>query len=265
MKVWAYHGTKWTFVRNSEYECTPFDGLSDLHRRLKGESWTAIEELCIISHGDKNGCVDLEPPLTYESVDSMRNELVRLRGYLNPGVRVMFFACTAGGGEAGDTLLKTLSSIWAGCEVIGFNTANEVQGPKPGRGAVHVFSSTSTRNDEWSEEAKWAVNGAIIRAPFFEVTRFQDSDPQFRNRCGSDACLGHKARGHRCDPYLRRVWPKWPVSLDEIKRLREAEKHAPPHSLGSGNPHHGRIHIQAPAHPSGPGNFKQPRPVGQPK
>jgi hypothetical protein len=269
LKIWSYSGTRWSFLNNREWRAVPFKGLSDLCDRMKAESYASVKELCIVAHGDLGGHVRLDPPLTYETLEAHHKDIVRLRGFLAPAARVMFLACQAGKSEEGDRLFMPLSSMLAGCDVIGFSVANMVQGPVPGRECIHVqgMKGLSTRDDEWSECAKWALNGAIVRPPMSEFTQFQEHDPTFGNRCGSDACTGHGKYGDRCDPYKRRHWPRWLVSLDEIKRLQDA---ANMHQAGARTRIHGSqkhqgtsgskrdpMHIDAPAHPTGAGRFKK--------
>jgi hypothetical protein len=211
-KVWAYSGIQSAFLKNTLWEVViPFTGLADLVDKLREkESPNQVDVLAIVAHGDKAGQVQLTPPLT--NVDAARADLVRLRGFIKHGGRLMFLACQAATGVAGDTFLMKISRIIAGCEVVGFVVANQVYAPQAG--TVKVFSVNSSRNDEWSEEAKWAVNGSIVRPPAFEVLLYQERDPSGKNHCGSDKCPGHGGRGHkhRCDPYQRSSWPPWIVS-----------------------------------------------------
>ncbi|MCK6553359.1 DUF4347 domain-containing protein [Candidatus Binatia bacterium] len=263
-QVWAYHGVQSRFVNTTDWTAIPFGGLPDLYTKMRAESCTHVDRLCIVAHGDRNGYVDLDPPLTWETVDGMRGDVVKLGQVLNAGARVIFYACTAGGGVEGDRLLTKLSSMWPGRDVIGFNTANETAGPTPGPGAVKSSSKTALRNDEWSNEAKWAHNGKIVRAPLFEFTYFQEHDPLFKNRCGSDGCPGHGAYGHSCDPYNRRTWPTWVVSRNAIEKLKASGaggKAALPEAKSVGSPQRDRVHPRAPAYPAGTGNFRRRDPV----
>jgi hypothetical protein len=210
MQIWTYSGTETNFIPARPWDKTySFLGLADLIDRFKTEGLNnKIDVLMIVCHGNLNGILLLQPPLTFQNVDANRPLFIRLGSYLTAGTKLIFVGCTAGGGPDGDTLLQGISKILAGCTVIGFNTANMAYGPTAG--PIKVYSQNSTRNDEWSEEAKWAMDGFIIRPPLAEVTEFQDHDPIFKNRCGADRCLlGHAMRGQRCDPYKRSARPQW--------------------------------------------------------
>ena len=226
MKLWAVSGIQTPFKNTSEYKVIGFGGVRDLCASIENESWRDIEELIVVAHGDLGGHVECAiTPLTMDTIEPQREDLQRLGSYLRKQARVMFLACSCGIGGAGDLLLTRLSSIFAGCDVIGFVVSNKVYGPDPGRGCLHVFSDSSTRNDEWSEQAKWAKDGAVVRPALPEYTGFAERDPTLRNRCGSDNCHGHQriAVNEHCDPYRRTSWPKWPVSVDEMTRIREAK------------------------------------------
>lgn len=208
-RVWACSGIESAFMHTNAWpETVPFTGLPDLIGKLRDKHLSnQIDVLAIVAHGDRGGCVLLTPPLV--DVDAARADLTRLRTFLKPDARLIFFACMSAGGFAGDGFLRGVSQILAGCEVVGFIVANQVFAPLAG--TVKVFSQNSTRNDEWSEEAKWALNGSIVRPPAFEVLQCQEKDPSRQNHCGSEKCIGHGGRGlkHRCDPYKRTSWPRW--------------------------------------------------------
>jgi Domain of unknown function (DUF4347) len=210
-KVWANSGTKSSFMSNDSWKWViPFTGLSDLVEKLRQKNIAnGVDVLAIVAHGDLGGQVQLTPPLTNANVDAARAELVQLRSFIKPGGRLMFLACMAAVGPVGDAFLRKVSQIMTSCEVVGFIVANEVFAPLAGN--LKVFSQNSFRNDEWSEETKWALNGSIIKPPNMEVLKFQMKDPSKKNHCGSDKCPGHSRQGipHCCAPYKRSSWPRW--------------------------------------------------------
>lgn len=207
-KVWAFSGLQTSFMKNREWEeVIPFKGLTDLIAEMRTRNlMNQVDVLAIVSHGDRAGVVQLTPPLT--NVDAARGQFVQLRSFVKSGGKLIFFACQVAGGKTGDVFLQKISAVMAGCHIIGFIVANEVKGPQPG--SIHVYSDNSRRNDEWSEETKWAFDGAITKPPNLEVLWFQQEDPKKGNHCGSDKCPGHIGRGlsHCCNPYRRSGWPQ---------------------------------------------------------
>jgi hypothetical protein len=231
MKVWVYSGTKSNFMSTSEWPIVfRFSGIADLNEKLKAEGVMSIDRLMIVSHGDKAGYVGLDPPLQDDVPQPARHDLAYLRNFLASNARVMFIACVAGRGPPGDKLLMAISYVLASCEIVGFIVPNEVWGPIPGGFKVNMPGHD--RNDEWSPYAKWARNGAIIRPSLFERLRFQEGDPTKKNRCGSQNCRGHAARGLNdvCDPYRRVKWPEWdrdsPSAAKRPAPLRPGHHHA---------------------------------------
>jgi hypothetical protein len=226
VKAWVYSGISSNFMSTSEWPIVfRFSGLADLNEKLKAEGAESIDRLVIASHGDKAGYIGLDPPLQDDASPPARHHLAYLRNFLASNARVMFIACMAGRGRPGDKLLMAISSVLATCEIVGFIVPNETWGPIPG--GFKVYMPDNGRNDEWSTYAKWARNGSIIRPSFFERTRFQETDPTKRNRCGSHNCPGHSARGLNdvCDPYRRVKWPEWDSDSPSA-----AKRPAPPRS-----------------------------------
>ena len=213
MKVWAYSGIKSNFMSTTEWQDSfRFDSLPHLVEVLRQhELQHKVDVLAIVAHGDTPGFVALDPPL--ESVSAAKIELVRLRNFLKSDGRLMFVACQVAGGTKGDEFLCQISTILAGVEIVGFIVANEAFGGFAG--GYKIFSQNSTRNDEWSEQAKWAFNGSIIRSPLFEVLSLQSQDPLHKNRCGSNNCMGHDTQSLKsmCYPYKRTSWPKWATQM----------------------------------------------------
>jgi hypothetical protein len=219
--VWAFSGIQSAFKAGGGWtHAIPFKGLEDLVVELGKQDLTSntVSKLAIVSHGDNAGVVQLTPPLTTASMTTSTPHLRSLRDILEPGARVVFYACQVAGGSVGDTFLMSLSRILAGCEVVGFMVANEAFAGVAG--SIKVFDAQSSRNDEYSEDTKWAQSGHIVRPPYLEVLHFQQSDPSKKNRCGSDSCLGHAGRGfvQRCSPYKRSKWPAWARDLTPLKK-----------------------------------------------
>ncbi|MGH8217272.1 MAG: DUF4347 domain-containing protein [Steroidobacteraceae bacterium] len=260
MKVWACYGIKSGFIDNAEWKVVGFSNIANLVPKLKDLDDHDLEELALVTHGNAPGVLQIDPELNSQNVDSYANDIEKLRDYLASGAQVTLYGCAAGCDAQGDILLKRLSGILAGCRIVGFFFFNELYGPVPGPKAVRVFSGNVTRSDEYSEAAKWARNGVIIRPPLIEVTKFQEHDPAFTNRCGSDKCPGHSKFGDWCSPYRRTRWPTWPVSRDEIDRLRKRGLSQQPskHKSVHGTKTHG-VRLDSPAHPSGAGGFKAPQ------
>lgn len=227
MWVWAVApGVHKVFQKTNAYPVVfDFTNLTDLNKKLQGEGCVGkVDRMVIVSHGDNGGVLMFQPPLQGDA-RAVQHDLVRLRNFLTPGARVIFIGCIAGSGEAGDILFKSISAILAGCDVVSYVLQNTVYDWATGSWKVARVGGAQpvTRDDEWSEAAKWAKNGAIVRSAVEETLTFQTKDPTKKLRCGSEHCPGHGKGGDVCDPYRRVVWPSWAnVSASAVESLKKS-------------------------------------------
>ena len=226
MWVWAVApGVHKVFQKTNEYRVVfAFTNLTDLNTKLADEgcSNSQVDRMVIVSHGDDGGVLMFDPPLR-ANASAVQNDLIRLRSFLKPDAMIICIGCISGVGGAGDTLYKSISSIVAGCTFVSYTLQNTVYDWTTGGWSVSKVggSQAVTRNDEWSEAAKWAKNGAITRPALNEVLTFQSKDPSHRLVCGSEHCSGHGKGGDFCDPYRRILWPAW------VDRPAESQKKQP--------------------------------------
>ena len=190
-----------------------FTNVADLNKNLQAEGCVGkVDRLVVVSHGDAGGVLRLKPPLQVDA-SAVRGDFIHLRNFLAGGAKVIFVGCVAGYGGAGDNLFRSISAILAGCDIVSYTLQNTVYDWATGNWKVSRVGvggpSEITRDDEWSEAAKWARNGAIVRPADQEVLTFQTKDPTGKLRCGSQHCIGHGKGLDRCNPYRRVVWPAW--------------------------------------------------------
>jgi len=91
-----------------------------------------ISRFAIMSHGDQGGVAlvngkaaaqaDPAKALTTRTFDTYRPFLGRIGAFTKPTSTILMMGCLAGQGEPGTQLLKLLSTLWPGREVVGFRT-----------------------------------------------------------------------------------------------------------------------------------------------
>jgi hypothetical protein len=225
MWVWAVApDVHKVFQKTNEYPITfNFTEIADLNKNLRENDCSGqIDKLVIVSHGDVPGSLMFKPPLR-GNANAVRSDLIHLRSFLKPGAMVIFIGCIAGALEPGDILFRQISAILAGCDIVSYALQNTVNDWSTGSWQVQrVGGSTKiTRDDEWSEAAKWARNGAIVRSAAEETTTIQRTDPLKKLRCGSEHCIGHGNPGDVCNPYRRIIWPAWAnVGASELEKQK---------------------------------------------
>ena len=228
--VWASRsGQKWK-PANGYSHCVGFWTLDNLVSNIKGEGLSSVTRLAVLAHGDSAGLIQLDKNLTYGSLSTFAQPLKKLSG-LMPYGKLIFFSCLSGLGWQGDRLLCAISTHLRNVQVIGFT----VKGWGPGTvggAALRAgdFAATPAGSiydaghlgqtdpsaykgkpflNEYSPNAKVAVNGWIVRAPRREILNRQlgkDANKKALNPsklCGSVSCKGHKKIGHVCHPYRR--------------------------------------------------------------
>jgi hypothetical protein len=225
--VWASRvGGTWS-PANGWTHCLGFWTLDNLISQMEKEGLRGISKLGIIAHGDRGGLVQLDRDLTPETVHTFSSEFKKLRYYLTPNARLVFFSCIAAQGIEGDKLLSALSKLLPGREVAGFivfgwmppGTKGELGGVPSPAGAFYEAGGTLFKRaedyrgqklvNEWHETTKWARDGWIVRPPRFEVLSEQTKKGKkgellnSQKRCGSIFCPGHREYGHWCKDYTR--------------------------------------------------------------
>jgi hypothetical protein len=164
-----------------------------------------VTRLGIVAHGDIDGLVQLDSPLTADTVRSFERVLQQFPSFLTQDAQVIFFSCIAGAGRDGDRLLNALSTSWPGRTVIGFTVWGETeateavaqfspQSPGHVREAPHQEGSGRPGREgllgPWNMYAKWSRNGTIVRRPITERDR--------QNHCANPRCPGHRSPLDHC-------------------------------------------------------------------
>jgi len=179
-----------------------------------------VDKIGILAHGDKPGRIQFENGrrvLTVESLQQFTGELKKLRFFLTPNGKLIFWSCIAAAGDKGEKLLAVISRILHGRSIIGFTVvagAGVLSGlagaPSPA-GYLKDLANIPSRDLEfqkkaprltiWSPTAVWAQDNSIIRPAKSTVLSAQYKD--LKSRCGSIWCQGHKKKGQRCNPYRK--------------------------------------------------------------
>jgi hypothetical protein len=209
--VWASHN-----MVKANWENTPTSGWShlflhmhgfrDICSRMKKEGLrNGVSHLAIVAHGNDDGQVLLDRPLTPETIGQFVEEFVELRDYLREDGMLTFYACVAGRGERGSQLLTKISEYLPSRTIVGFevfgllniDNMNDRSVDPPGR----VWGSSESQFfpgshyptlHPWFPSAKRAKDGKIIHLPANE----QDRRPG--RRCANPACPGHAKSTDSC-------------------------------------------------------------------
>jgi hypothetical protein len=219
--VWAsYIGGNFKPANNYTH-CYNFWKFNSLIEKMGEEGlYGKVGEIGILAHGDKPGLVQFEGGmrvLTVESLQLFKEDIEKLRFFLTPNGKLIFWSCIAGAGDPGEKLLAAISKLLHGRTIIGFTVvagAGVVDGfagaPSPA-GHLKDLANIPSRDLEFqkyaprltihSSTAVWAQDDLIIKPDSLTVTSAQRKDP--KNRCGSIWCQGHKEQGykHRCPHY----------------------------------------------------------------
>ena len=166
----------------------------------------AVARLAIVAHGDRDGVVELDPPLTLSTVGRYGSNFDRLRLFLTRNAFLEIYSCVAGAGEDGSRLLNEISVRLPGRTVVGFIVSGETQANEalsrmspqtPGhiREAPHSLGTGRSGRTglltPWSFYAKWSRNGRVVRMPILG----RDRD----NRCANPECPGHASAVDNCE------------------------------------------------------------------
>jgi hypothetical protein len=165
-----------------------------------------ISRLAIMAHGDQGGVAmvdgrDAPTKLTPSTFEHYRSTLGRIGSFTKPMSTILMMGCLAGQGELGTQLLKLLSSVWAGRDVVGFrtigyrypgemtkvaDTPNELPGMKDTnvdsptmwqkQGTEDAVRTLWAKNQlpwasEQSPHAKIVRNGAVFKCPEGEICK----------------------------------------------------------------------------------------------
>ena len=155
-----------------------FIDMNGLIDELSQRRLTSIHRIGIVTHGDSNGVVQFPPDITHLNIRSDRNirSLIQRFGtLLSPTASIIIYGCLAGRGQEGNTLLIEISNLLPGRTIIGFTTVSAV-GPSGNAGDIRDTGLTAYSGglsvssisrlplqNEQSDSAKWARNGAIVR------------------------------------------------------------------------------------------------------
>ena len=193
-----------------------------LQKMAEDELYGNVDKIGILAHGDKPGQIQFENGnrvLNIESLKQFTEELKRLKFFLKPNGKLIFWSCIAAAGEKGEKLLAAISRLLPGRCIIGFTVVAgvgvlEYLGGAPSQaGFLKDLANIPSRNLEfqkkaprltiWSYTAVWAEGNSIVRPSQSTILSAQYKDP--KNRCGSIWCRGHKKKGyqHRCNHYRK--------------------------------------------------------------
>lgn len=207
-KVWAYRAGNFSTGKTSEWDHSfSFSKLNDILETMKKKEFEGqVANLSLVAHGDANGLVQLDSPLTPKTIGAFSGPLSGLRSYLKPNGKLIFMSCIAGKGEEGTALLAALSTILSGIYVIGFtifggfsgalaSAPGQIWEDQYGNSRGMALPATPKWLTEHSIYSKWALNGKIIRFP-------QDEQALRPNKkCANPSCPGHLKGIDQCDSF----------------------------------------------------------------
>jgi hypothetical protein len=83
-----------------------------------------IKRLALSDHGAPGEfeLVGAKPPLTVDSIEHYRYQLLSIRGFLTLNATVLLMGCNCAYSQAGSDFLKKLSEVFSGKKVVGFTT-----------------------------------------------------------------------------------------------------------------------------------------------
>jgi len=160
-----------------------------------------VVRLAICAHGDQGGRVAVDgknhrPFLEASTITSYHASLHTIGLYTREqGSTILMMGCLAGQGSGGTELLKGLSRVWPGREVVGFSTvgyrhpgemkrrgeACEMPGMRDTDATDYLYANPPRWDRQWSDfaampwaseastHAKVVVNGRVTRCPPGEV------------------------------------------------------------------------------------------------
>jgi hypothetical protein len=130
-----------------------------------------INRLAIMAHGDQGGVamVDGKEPakadpanaLTTNTFDTYRPILGRIGAFTKPTSTILMMGCLAGQGEPGTQLLKLLSAVWAGRNVVGFRTIGYRHPGEMTKGAPNELPGM--KETDVDSEVMWKKRGNVER------------------------------------------------------------------------------------------------------
>jgi hypothetical protein len=179
-------------------------GFREICSRMRAEGLrNGVSHLAIVAHGNDDGQVLLDRPLTPETIGQFVEEFVELRDYLREDGMLTFYACKSGAHERGSRLLAQISSYLPSRTIVGFevfglvNVAGAGESDSPGKVwgsemSQFIPGSVYPRIDPWCPLAKRARDGKIVHVP----AREQDRRPG--RRCANPACPGHAKSTDSC-------------------------------------------------------------------
>jgi Domain of unknown function (DUF4347) len=190
--------------------CFSFRNLGDLADKLSGIS--NITRLGIDAHGNEEGVVFLdEPPLSWNNYRSYADSLGMLGiCHLEANAKLVFYSCRSARGWRGSQLLARVSDLIPGRIIIGFNvdlygSTAQIAACLPAGTITEqpvldmqrsMLPGTRIQDvppaSPWSQYAKWARNGRVIRLPLDERRALG------RNRCAAPGCPGHRSLWDEC-------------------------------------------------------------------
>lgn len=181
------------------------NGLKDLMESMGPRLRGRVTRLGIVAHGDQPGVVRLDHPLSVSTVRRFSADLRDLRLWLTSDAMLIFYACIAGRGDEGSSLLVALSRELPQRTIVGFELYGFI-GPGGLLNAPGVVTATEASDSQlalqrasqhgrlhpWCPFAKRARGGVIRHIPILE----QSERP--RQTCANPTCRGHSRPDHSC-------------------------------------------------------------------
>jgi hypothetical protein len=172
-------------------------GTADLVEKLEAKGLASrVERLAIVAHGIPGAVFMTGKTMPPASPGS----LARLGKYLVRTGMLTFASCNAGEGPNGSQFLIALSRHLPQRVVVGYSISGFFQHFKNTPGNVLEAKSGNrpppgtAKLTPWSNYAKWAYDGIIVREPSNERAWFHNK------HCANPHCPGHKSELDRC-PY----------------------------------------------------------------